>query len=449
MSDDDAQPAAGQADWPSVKALFDAICVLPVEQREAQLSTADASDAVRAEVRSLLAHADDTRWLRAPAASGLPAATPVQAGDRFGSWQVVRPLGSGGMGEVFAARRADGQFEGRAAIKLLKHGLDSGRAVLKRFALERSALARLNHPNIARLYDAGQSAGGLPYFVMELVEGRPIDGVALEHPLERRLALFLQLTEAVSHAHRHLLVHRDLKPGNVLVTAEGQVKLLDFGIAKALDPHDRERPHADVTQAHARPFTPQYASPEQVRGEAVSTATDIYSLGVLLYVMLTGARPYGRSATTPHEAARSVLEEEASPPSSLGADLVTDPQWLATRRRLRGDLDNILLKALDKRIDRRYRSVEALGADVRAFLTGHPVSAQAPSAIYALRKFVARHRWSVGAAALAALALVGGQRAGAVAGACRPAAALAGRAPLRRGAPVRAHDAVRCRHRAA
>lgn len=402
---DDTQGPPGRADWPLVKALFDAASVLPAAEREAHLQAAAVSAAVRDEVRSLLAHLDDTAWLQAPAATAAPPA--VQAGDRFGAWEIQRPLGSGGMGEVFEARRADGQFEGRAAIKLLKRGLDS-RAVLDRFALERSALARLSHPHIARLFDAGQSAAGLPYFVMELVDGRPIDAVALELPLEARLGLFLQLTDAVSHAHHQLLVHRDLKPGNVLVTADGQVKLLDFGIAKALDPLEGGELPPDITQAQARPFTPHYASPEQVRGEAVSTATDIYSLGVLLYVMLTGARPYGRSATTPHEAARSVLEEEPSPPSSLAPDLVSDPQWLATRKRLRGDLDNILLKALDKRIERRYPSVETLSADVRAFLAGFPVSAQAPSVGYRVRKFALRHRWSVAAATVALLALLGG-----------------------------------------
>ena len=235
------------------------------------------------------------------------------------------------MGKVFEARRADGQYDGRAAVKLLKRGMDSA-AVLQRFALERQTLARLSHPHIARLLDAGASDDGLPYFVLEYVHGPPIDQAVRGLALERRLHLFLQLTDAVSHAHRNLLVHRDLKPGNVLVDSDGNVKLLDFGIAKALDPlegHPGEG-SSDTTVAGQCPYTPHYASPEQVRGEPVSTATDIYSLGVLLYQMLTGTRPTGRHATTPAETARSVLEDPPTRPSRLSASQAVDPQWLST-----------------------------------------------------------------------------------------------------------------------
>ena len=222
------------------------------------------------------------------------------------------------------------------------------------------------------------------------------------------MQLFLQLADAVAHAHRKLLVHRDLKPSNVLVTADQQVKLLDFGIAKALDPLDQPLDGSGITLAGERPFTPLYASPEQIRGEAVGTATDIYSLGVLLYVMLTGVRPYGRQATSAREAARSVLEEQPSRPSALSPEQVPDPNWLNLRQRLKGDLDNILLKALAKDVDTRYVSVDALADDVRAYLGGFPVSAQPPRAAYLLRKFVQRNRWPVGAATAAVLALVGG-----------------------------------------
>ena len=222
------------------------------------------------------------------------------------------------------------------------------------------------------------------------------------------MQLFLQLADAVAHAHRKLLVHRDLKPSNVLVTADQQVKLLDFGIAKALDPLDQPLDGSGITLAGERPFTPLYASPEQIRGEAVGTATDIYSLGVLLYVMLTGVRPYGRQATSAREAARSVLEEQPSRPSALSPEQVPDPNWLNLRQRLKGDLDNILLKALAKDVDTRYVSVDALADDVRAYLGGFPVSAQPPRAAYLLRKFVQLNRWPVGAATAAVLALVGG-----------------------------------------
>ncbi|OYU96638.1 MAG: hypothetical protein CFE45_19330, partial [Burkholderiales bacterium PBB5] len=236
--------------------------------------------------------------------------------------------------------------------------------------------------------------------------GQPIDAACRGLPLDQRLALFLQLADAVAHAHRQLLVHRDLKPSNVLVSADGQVKLLDFGIAKALDPLEGHDGATTVTGE--RPFTPHYASPEQVRGEPVGTGTDLYSLGVLLYVMLTGVRPYGRSASSAQEAARSVLEESPTRPSALSPGLVDDPQWLATRKRLVGDLDNILLKALDKDAAGRYPSVDALAADLRAFLAGLPVSARAATPAYLLAKLVARNRLATAALGLALVCLVGG-----------------------------------------
>ncbi len=435
--------------WKKVKALFEEVADLSADARELRLAAADVNEAIREEVRSLLAHhpaadlvAPD--FLNQPAAaqvlnppqsapgslSGLSAQADGRSngqqngqqngqpnqqpdgqdrqGQRFGAWQIVGPLGSGGMGDVFEARRADGSYNGRAAVKLLKRGMDSV-AVLRRFASERQALARLNHPHIARLLDAGASEDGLPYFVMEFVAGLPIDQAVRGLPLEARLNLFLQLADAVAHAHRNLLVHRDLKPGNVLVTSEGEVKLLDFGIAKALDPLEgADGSDSNTTVGGVRPYTPNYASPEQVRGEPVSTATDIYSLGVLLYQLLTGVRPTGRAATTPLEAARSVLEEQPTRPSSLSADLTADPQWMNTRKRLQGDLDNILLKALEKSIDRRYASVDALVADVQNYLADRPVNARPASVAYVARKFVGRNPWAVLAATLGSVGLTTG-----------------------------------------
>ena len=394
--------------WPQIKAVFDAVVDLPTAAREPLMAAAELDAAALAELRSLLVHHDQATqaqvFMAGTAAQQLAEAS-ASTGQRLGAWQIVRAIGSGGMGEVFEARRADGQYDGRAAVKLLKRGMDSA-AVLQRFAQERQALARLSHPHIARLLDAGASDDGLPYFVLEYIDGQPIDEAVRGLDIESRLRLFLQLADAVAHAHRNLLVHRDLKPGNVLVDGDGQVKLLDFGIAKALDP--LEGADGVTTVGGQRPYTPHYASPEQVRGEPVSTATDIYSLGVLLYQMLTGTRPTGRNATTPAEAARSVLEDEPTRPSRLSPSEAVDPQWLQTRKRLEGDLDNILLKALEKSAEQRYPSVDALAADVQAFLQGRPVSARPAQAGYVLGKFVRRNRWAVVAGGLGGLGLVAG-----------------------------------------
>ena len=453
--------------WQRVKALFEQALDLPDAEREAFVASAVCDSDTRAELRSLLLHhaASSTRNPGTPgfmdgsaslalagslgdgsaASLAAHAAQAVRIGQRLGAWEIVRAVGSGGMGDVFEAKRADGQYEGRAAIKLLKRGMDSA-AVLQRFALERQALARLSHPHIARLLDAGADGEGLPYFVMEYVDGQPIDRASLGLSVTQRLQHFLQLTDAVAHAHRCLLVHRDLKPANVLVDPQGQVKLLDFGIAKALDPME----HADgnTTVAGQRPFTPHYASPEQVRGEPVTTATDIYSLGVLLYQMLTGIRPTGRDATTPMEAARSVLEEQPTLPSRLSAAVVQDTQWLLTRKQLQGDLDNILLKALEKAVERRYASVDMLAADVRAYLEGRPVSAREPSAAYLLSKFARRHRWALVAGLVGGTGLVTGLAATLVQGRLAAALGVAGLAVGLGLALVQGWRAQRARDRA-
>ena len=409
------------SDWALVRSWFERAQPLDTAAREALLAGAPLSPALLAEVRSLLAHGDPTTagsesdFLSKPAVAERPF-EPGREGQLLGSWRIVARLGTGGMGNVWLAERADGAYAGQAAIKVLKRGMDTA-TVLERFAQEQQALARMSHPHIAHLLDAGLTDDGLPYFVMERVIGQAIDAACAGLPLTARLGLFLQLADAVAHAHRKLLVHRDLKPSNVLVTAEQQVKLLDFGIAKALDPLDPlDHPLVDpmdqqldgggITRAGERPFTPLYASPEQIRGEAVGTATDIYSLGVLLYVMLTGVRPYGRQAMSARDAARSVLQEQPSRPSTLKPEQVADPNWLAVRQRLKGDLDNILLKALAKDIDTRYASVDALADDVRAYLGGYPVSAYPAGKAYVLGKFVRRHRWPVSIGVLGLCGLV-------------------------------------------
>jgi len=396
-----------------VREVFDGLAELPPAERERELA-ALTNPSVAAEVRALLAQHDaDTGGLLSRPAAGFWSGDEARpradeedrSGQRLGAWRIVSRLGAGGMGEVWLARRDDGAFQGEAAVKVLRRGMDSA-AVLARFAQERQALAQLAHPHIARLLDAGRTADGLPYFVMERVVGQPLDRACEGLSLEDRLQLFLQLADAVSHAHRRGLVHRDLKPSNVLCSEDGQVKLLDFGIAKALDP--LEGADGLTTLGGPRPYTPHYASPEQVRGEQVTAATDVYSLGVVLYQLLTGARPTGRGATTAVQAARSVLEEEPVRPSRLSDGEARDPSWRALRPRLAGDLDNILMKALRKEPQARYASVEALAADLRAHLDQRPVSARAGTAAYVLLRFVQRNRWVVLAASLGLLGLFTG-----------------------------------------
>ncbi|MDM4767636.1 serine/threonine-protein kinase [Pelomonas sp. SE-A7] len=390
--------------WAELRRLFEQALALPPEQRAALADQAGLDAAVRGELLSLLAQQTDAGAGRLLLDPLLPAQAPGgRPGLRLGGWALTELLGLGGMGEVWAARRVDGRFEGEAAIKLLRQGLD-GAAVQRRFAQEQQALARLHHPHIAQLFDAGLSEDGRPYFVMERIQGQPLDQAARSLPLRERVGLMLQLCEAVAHAHGQLLVHRDLKPGNALVDREGRVKLLDFGIAKALDPLEMrlEAGAEPLTLNGQRPFTPAYASPEQVRGEPVSTATDIYSLGVLLYQLLAGLSPYGREATTPAEQARAVLDEQPQPPSLV-----------AQRPELRGDLDNIVMKALEKEPARRYPTVQALHDDLRAWLDGLPVSARAQDWRYVLGKLMRRHRAAVAALVVGLFGLLAGGSAAA------------------------------------
>jgi serine/threonine protein kinase/tetratricopeptide (TPR) repeat protein len=424
--------------WDQVRALFEALCAQPASAREAALAL--QPPALADEVRSLLSEHDaeeaaGSGFLARPAADGLldgladrpsdPAAHPgaeppagaVRAGQRLGAWRLVSPIGRGGMGEVWLAERADGAWRGEAAVKLLQRGLDS-RAVLARFAQERQALARLQHPNIAHLLDAGATPDGLPYFVMERVRGQRIDQACAGRPLAERLRLLLQLADAVSHAHRKLLLHRDLKPGNVLVTEAGEVKLLDFGIAKALagpggrggevgpgdDPGDAG---AEATQLGLRPFSPHYASPEQLRGEPVGTASDVFGLGVLMAVVLTGRKPHGDGEAGVLAAARAVLDDPPVPPSRLFDPTLPAARGL-TRAELAGDIDAIVLHALHKAPEQRYPSVDALAADLRAHLAGDPVSVRPPAPLDRVLRLVRRHRVAAAAAALGAVGLLAG-----------------------------------------
>ena len=359
--------------------------------------------ALAREVESLLEQPAD-EFDTCAARVGLMSDQPVleeNAGRRLGAYELVRELGRGGMGAVWLARRADEQFEKLVAIKLLKRGTDTDE-VLRRFRAERQILAHLDHPNISRLLDAGMTDDGLPYFVMEYVDGRRLTDFAREEhlPLRERLQLFLKICAAVQFAHQNLVVHRDLKPGNILVTAEGEPKLLDFGVARLLAPGDDAW---QMTAAGQERFTPGYASPEQVRGEAITTVSDVYSLGALLYEMLTGAPPHRFSSKTPTatQIAKAVCEEEPMRPSIAAAE----PDL---RRSLRGDLDTILLRALAKVPVRRYRGAGQMGDDLRRYLENRPVRARPDSFVYRSGKFLRRNRTATAAAALMLLSLVGG-----------------------------------------
>jgi len=410
--------------WQRIKTLFDAAQARSPSERAAFLREACAGDvALRKEVHSLLrAHetagpADrflecmDAALHHRPSEEGL-------MGKRIGPYELVEELGEGGMGRVFLARRADGQFDQQVALKLLGVGFSSPEAK-ERFLAERQILATLNHPHIARLLDGGVTENGQPYFVMEAVDGQPLDRYAdaSELSIEERLELFLDVCDAMQSAHQKLVVHRDLKPSNILATDEGRVKLLDFGIAKLLDPELLLRQDAPRTRTGGGPMTPEYASPEQVRGDTISTASDVYQLGVVLYELLTGRRPYSLDGRTPSEVERIVCEEEPPRPSTAivqgaadGEEKIprcseTPPEEL--RRALVGDLDTIVMKTLRKEPDRRYDSVQQLAGDVRRFLAGRPVSAHCDTWAYRGRKFVRRHPWGVAAAAVILLLLVG------------------------------------------
>ncbi len=305
------------------------------------------------------------------------------------------------MGVVWLAERADGAFEQRAALKLIKRGMDTD-AVQARFLRERRILARLEHPHIAHLLDGGIAADGRPYFAMEFVDGQPLLRYCAEaqRNLAERIRLFLQICAAVQFAHGQLVVHRDIKPSNILVAADGSAKLLDFGIAKLLD--DSAGGETATVDGLHRPFTPAYAAPEQLRGEAATTATDIYALGCVLYELLTGQRPLSMNdAPTLEEMLRAQDTTDPAAPSRVAA--ADSP---VSARLLRGDLDTIALKALQREPQRRYATVAAFAEDLHRFLSGRPIAARRDHAGYRVRKFVGRHRFGVAAATTGLLLLI-------------------------------------------
>jgi serine/threonine protein kinase len=411
-------------EWRRVREILEHALELASDRRSAYLQEVCAGNAaLRLEVEALI-DADEragTGFLAGNAVEASPVlAAPEEAvslaGTRIGPYQIVEEIGHGGMGTVYRAVRADDQYRKQVAIKVVRGGLgDEFR--LRRFRAERQILANLDHANIARLLDGGATEDGRPYVVMEYIEGRPIDEYCDQRklPLPERLKLFRTVCSAVAYAHQRLVIHRDIKPANILVTEQGEPKLLDFGIAKILDPEAAEAEH---TVTVLRLMTPEYASPEQVRGEAITTASDVYSLGVVLYGLLTGRRPYGRASRVARDIVQAVIETEPEKPSAsvTRAETVTAQTVSETRdeipeklqRRLRGDLDNIVLKALRKEPERRYASVDQFSEDIRRHLEGLPVIARPDTFFYRSSKFVKRHKAGVAAAITVLLTLVVG-----------------------------------------
>jgi non-specific serine/threonine protein kinase/serine/threonine-protein kinase len=414
--------------WRQVKEVLGATLDRHPSERPSFLAEVCGEDSdLRAEVESLLAsHEDAGEFLDTPPSMS-PIAARVACGEEMvgatiGRYRLVSKIGHGGMGTVYRAVRADDEFQQQVAIKLISRGMDSD-FIISRFRHERQILASLEHANIARLLDGGATEDGLPYFVMEYIEGSTLQDWCDKHRLSitERLKLFRQVCQAVHYAHQNLIVHRDLKPTNILVNSEGVPKLLDFGIAKLLNAE--VAPELDATLTMHRMMTPDYASPEQVRGEKITTASDIYSLGVILYELLTGHRPYRVTTRAPREIEEIICQSEPDKPStvvrkieqvkgvSLTPAFVSEtregtPERL--RRRLQGDLDNIILMAMRKEPQRRYISVSQLSEDIRRHLEGFAVAARSDTFGYRASKFIKRHRAWVSAGALAVLALIGG-----------------------------------------
>ncbi len=402
--------------WQEIEVLFNELMDLDPPHRDAFLEARCHDDpSLRAQLQRLLdADADASAFLGEPADAYAAQLlinddTPSEAnleGRRIGPYRLEKEIGRGGMGTVYLAVRDDGQFQQKVALKLIGVGAHHLR---ERFLQERQILARLQHEGIARLLDGGLTEDAQPFFVMEYIEGKTVTAYATSLSLDERLRLFLQVCDAVQYAHRNLVVHRDLKPSNILVATNGKVKLLDFGIAKLLeDPVASTIETRLLTGTGQMLMTPSYASPEQVLGEAITTATDVYALGVLLFEMLTGERPYHFDRITPLEVARVVCEEAPTRPSSMvrnHTDSTEKTHPLA--KRLKGDLDTIILKAMRKEPARRYGSVEAFAEDIRRYLGGLPVQARDDTLRYRSAKFIRRHRFGTGAAILVILLLVG------------------------------------------
>lgn len=416
--------------WDEVKEILASALELRPEERTEFVRKATGGDqALFAEVESLLLHHDqaDSLLENSPAARWLSFDPSALTGKRIGAYKIVRELGEGGMAVVYLGERDDEQFRKRVAIKMLRPGFYTAE-IVNRFRNERQTLAALDHPNIVKLLDGGSTEDGLPYLVMDYVEGVPIDQYCSSHQLSpsARLQLFLSVCAAVRYAHQNRVIHRDLKPGNILITGDEVPRLLDFGIAKLLNPEFLQTPL--VTRTEWRPMTLEYASPEQVRGEAVTEASDIYSLGVLLYELLTGRRPYSTVGRSRLEIERMICEQEPERPSATRSATVA-------RRALEGDLDTIIMKALRKEPKQRYASVEEFTADIQRHLSGAPVLARSPTLSYRSGRFLRRHNesFATGAVGIILIGAIGAwlwtknsRPVGAVAARVRPSVAVLG-----------------------
>jgi eukaryotic-like serine/threonine-protein kinase len=373
--------------WQRVKDVFGQACEKTPEQRSSFLAEACLGDEeLRREVSSLLeSHQDTGGVFDTPVAAAFAPRVDPLVGRFIGSYRIIRQIGRGGMGSVYLAERADDEFRRRVAVKAVSSELVD-EETRRRFHNERQTLAALDHPNIIKLLDGGTAEDGSPYLVMDYVEGQPIDEYCKTHKLStvERLELFRTVCSAVTYAHQNLVVHRDLKPGNILITADGTPKLLDFGIAKLLRPEYSTS--MAMTRTDLRPMTPEYASPEQVLGGPITTASDIYSLGVLLYRLLTGFHPYQLKTQTALELEKAICLTEPERPST--SVLHAGDDGLA--RLLKGDLDMIVLKAMRKEPQRRYCSAEQLSEDIHRHLVGLPVIACKDSWHYRVSKFVTR-----------------------------------------------------------
>jgi hypothetical protein len=400
--------------WRRVREVFGETYRLPAADRTAYLDRACGGDGeLRSEVASLLAALEKADGVFQPLTQGILSTAAHRAspdsriGSPLGSYRIVRQIGSGGMGEVYEAVRDDGKFQRRVAVKFVRSTLSRGE-MIRRFEAERSVLASLEHPNIAQLIDAGTDDDAMPYLIMEFVDGKRIDEFCDEHqlPITERLRLFQVVCAAVRFAHQHLVVHRDIKPGNILVAADRTPKLLDFGIAKLLS---EEGTPDERTRTGLGFMTPDYASPEQLRGEPATTVSDVYALGMLLYKLLTGQKPYEFHSALPFDMSRTILDTEPTRPSDKPiAIAAAGSSAERIRRTLNGDIDAIALMALRKEPERRYQSVQDLSDDIGRHLAHRPVAARRGELRYRAGKFIRRNRTASVAVVIVTLALIGG-----------------------------------------